>query len=440
MQSIPTNTKTIVTLERLIRPDTKPLLSDRLSGRMVPSAAHLAAGEFLGWQLAMKQNGGAQITLFGSAGTDEADLRWMAEQTAIVGARTDASLPEISLVYTLRLPEGAHRRAAVGFLESGGERTEVLWPQRFSGVFPELCGALRQTGGVLRFLVGPAEDAAQADCARLLEKSWRRGELPIEDYLGTPVRAQLLLALPEAASLRLKTVLQAAIPGSQLLPAAKADWARPLKTAPVLPDFAARILMLEPLAQAERIPGVECCDAPAELIPMTFDAVQDADAVTIGEAESTGGETRSVTLGMVDLRRHWQIIGQTGTGKSTLLAETICSAIEKGHGLTFFDPHGTTISQVLRMLPKAHAGRVQVLRLGDEAHPIPLSLWSSFDPEKEERMINDLAGLLMEIFDKQQRGIAGPRWERWFSVFCKAAVAVYGPRANFETTESGIRM
>ena len=44
MQSIPTNTKTIVTLERLIRPDTKRSLSERISGRMVPSAAHLAAG------------------------------------------------------------------------------------------------------------------------------------------------------------------------------------------------------------------------------------------------------------------------------------------------------------------------------------------------------------------------------------------------------------
>ena len=433
MQSIPTNTKTIVTLERLIRPDTKRSLSERISGRMVPSAAHLAAGEFLGWQLAVKQNGGAQITLFGSAGTDEADLRWMAEQTAMVGAHTDAPLPEISLVYTLRLPESAPRRAAVGFLEGGEQSAQVLWPQHFSAVFPELCGALRRTGGVLRFLVGPAEAEAQADCARQLEISWQRGSIPIEDYLGTPVRAQLLLALPERASLRLKTVLSAAIPGVQLLPGTKADWAKPLKTAPVLPDFAARILMLEPIASEERIPGVECCDAPAELLPMTFDTIPDEDAVTIGEAESTGGEARRVTLGMTDLRRHWQIIGQTGTGKSTLLAETICSAVEHGHGLTFFDPHGTTITQVLRMLPADQAERVQVLRLGDAAHPIPLSLWSSFDPEKEERTINDLASLLMEIFDKQQRGIAGPRWERWFSVFCKAAIAVYGPRASFET-------
>ena len=433
MQLYPTNTKTIVTLARLIRPDTARTLSERLSGRMIPAAAHLAAGGFLGWQLAMRRDGAAQITLFGSADTDEADLRWMAEQTAIVGERADAALPEISLVYTLRLPEGQHRRGAVGFARREDPAAEVLWPQRFSAVFPELCAALRQTGGMLRFLVGPSEAEAQADCRTQTEKTWRRSEIPLEDYLGTPVRAQTLLALPEAASLRLKTVLRAAIPGAALVPARKTDWSKPLDSAPVLPDFAARILMLEPIAAEERVPGVECCDAPAEPIPMTFDETEAPGAITIGEAETTGGETRGVTLGTTDLRRHWQIIGQTGTGKSTLLAHSICSAISQGHGLTFFDPHGTTITQVLRMLPADQAQRVQVLRLGDAAHPIPLSLWSSFDPEREERTVNDLASLLMEIFDKQQRGIAGPRWERWFSVFCKAAIAVYGPRANFET-------
>ena len=433
MQLYPTNTKTVITLARLVRPDTARTRSERLSGRMIPAAAHLAAGGFLGWQLAMARGGAAQITLIGSADTDEADLRWMAEQTAIIGKRADVTPPEISLVYTLRLPEGGHRHAAVGFAARETQSAEVLWPQRFSGVFPELCAALRQTGGILRFLAGPAEAGAQADCRADLEKSWRRGDMPMEEYLGAPVRAQMLLALPEAASLRLKTVLRAAIPGAGLEPAKKADWAHPLASAPVLPDIAARILMLEPIADDTRIPGVECCDAPAEPIPMTFDAAAAPNAVTIGTAETTGGEHRSVTLGMTDLRRHWQIIGQTGTGKSTLLAHTICSAIEQGHGLTFFDPHGTTISQVLRMLPEDQAQRVQVLRLGDRRHPIPLSLWSSFDPEREERTINDLASLLMEIFDKQQRGIAGPRWERWFSVFCKAAIAVYGPRANFET-------
>lgn len=433
MQQYPTNTKTIVILQRLIRPDKAPALSERISGRMIPAAAHLAAGGFLGWQLAMPCGGAAQIVLFGSADTDEADLRWMAEQTAIVGAHVESALPEISLVYTLRLPEGGRRHGAVGFLERAEAPAEVLWPQRFSAVFPELCAALRQTGGILRFLVGPAGAEAQADCRTRTEKSWCRSEIPMEDYLGTPVRAQLMIALPEAASLRLKTVLRAAIPGSSLAPAKKSDWAKPLENAQVLPDFAARILMLEPIAAEERVPGVECCDAPAEPIPMTFDETEAPGAITIGEAETTGGETRGVTLGTTDLRRHWQIIGQTGTGKSTLLAHCICSAISQGHGLTFFDPHGTTITQVLRMLPTDQAQRVQVLRLGDAAHPIPLSLWSSFDPEREERTVNDLASLLMEIFDKQQRGIAGPRWERWFSVFCKAAIAVYGPRANFES-------
>ena len=55
----------------------------------------------------------------------------------------------------------------------------------------------------------------------------------------------------------------------------------------------------------------------------------------IGKAIDTSGIKRKISIAEVDLKRHYQIVGQTGTGKSTLLTTLILSAIEKGHGLTF---------------------------------------------------------------------------------------------------------
>ena len=140
-----------------------------------------------------------------------------------------------------------------------------------------------------------------------------------------------------------------------------------------------------------------------------------------------------MTIGETDLKRHYQIVGQTGTGKSTLLVGLILSAIRQGHGLTFFDPHGSTIDVILRSLPKEYADRVRVVRIGDTNNPVPLNLWDSDDPDKEERNISDLCELFNDIFDPRQEGFVGPRYERWLSTFAKASIAFLGRRASLES-------
>lgn len=135
----------------------------------------------------------------------------------------------------------------------------------------------------------------------------------------------------------------------------------------------------------------------------------------------------------MDLRRHYQIVGQTGTGKSTLLVSMILSAIEEGHGLTFFDPHGSTIDMVLRSVPEQYMDKVRVVRIGDPDNPVPLNIWDSNDPVKEERNINDLGELFADIFDPKNQGIVGPRWQRWFATFAKVSIAFLGRRASLES-------
>ena len=76
--------------------------------------------------------------------------------------------------------------------------------------------------------------------------------------------------------------------------------------------------------------------------------------------------------------------------------------MEHGYGLTFFDPHGSTIDSMLRALPERYAGRVRVVRIGDTEHPVPLNLWNSGDPRKEERTISDLCELFGDLFDPRR--------------------------------------
>ncbi|WP_323680001.1 helicase HerA domain-containing protein, partial [Exiguobacterium indicum] len=53
-----------------------------------------------------------------------------------------------------------------------------------------------------------------------------------------------------------------------------------------------------------------------------------------------------------DRLRHFYTIGQTGTGKSTLLMKMIMQDIENGEGVCFIDPHGSDVQDILAHIPK----------------------------------------------------------------------------------------
>lgn len=67
---------------------------------------------------------------------------------------------------------------------------------------------------------------------------------------------------------------------------------------------------------------------------------------------------------------HTYIIGQSGTGKSTLLKQQLITAIEKGHGVFFLDPHGTDTDDLLQYIPYRRRNDVILFDPSDSDHPI----------------------------------------------------------------------
>ena len=53
-----------------------------------------------------------------------------------------------------------------------------------------------------------------------------------------------------------------------------------------------------------------------------------------------------------DRRRHFYLIGQTGTGKSVLLKNMIVQDMEQGKGVCYIDPHGSDLEDILSRIPK----------------------------------------------------------------------------------------
>jgi hypothetical protein len=75
-------------------------------------------------------------------------------------------------------------------------------------------------------------------------------------------------------------------------------------------------------------------------------------------------------------RRHCYIVGQTGTGKSTLLLNLIAQDLAAGEGLALLDPHGDLADAVLLHVPRDRTNDLVYLNPADSERPIgfnPLS-------------------------------------------------------------------
>jgi hypothetical protein len=90
-------------------------------------------------------------------------------------------------------------------------------------------------------------------------------------------------------------------------------------------------------------------------------------------AHTLGGD---VTLDPDERRRHLYVIGQTGTGKSTLLLNLIRQDLAAGEGVALLDPHGDLAEAALAHVPRVRTNDLVYINPADAERPIgfnPLS-------------------------------------------------------------------
>jgi hypothetical protein len=85
------------------------------------------------------------------------------------------------------------------------------------------------------------------------------------------------------------------------------------------------------------------------------------------------GENRELGLAIDDARQHLHVIGPTGTGKSTLLANLIHQDIAAGRGVVVIEPKGDLVADVLARIPLERVDDVVVLDPTDTDRPVGLN-------------------------------------------------------------------
>ena len=440
MKTYPVNTSNVLKLEKLYVSSDSIKLSDRLSTRMTSCASVLSDRGFLGWQMNVPVKGLADITVFGSNDICESDLEWITENSGKFKPSSPAggklTFPADSRLYSLSLNVHSYSHSSpMGFATSAprvADDRNTSWPLHYSSQFNELVKALKITGGMFRCVIGNANHAGSF---KDFISTWRSSSISAEDYFGNPVGVSLLLILPGTPTLRLKSILEEAVSGIDLIDlgpvseeACRRIWNNPLSNAKVYPNYAARILTMEPISFSdESIPGIEFCEKETPPIYASHDNPHSKNAITIGKAIRSSGEPAQIRLDDTGMKMHWDLVGMSGTGKTSLLTQAVISAVQTGHGCTVIDPHGNLIDSVLERIPPEHKDRIRVVRIGNaDKNPVPIRLFSSdnFRDQKVETEINNYTSMFQAIYDPKSQGFVGPRWIRLYSILTQASLAL----------------
>lgn len=110
-------------------------------------------------------------------------------------------------------------------------------------------------------------------------------------------------------------------------------------------------------------------------------------------------------------RRHVYIVGQTGTGKSSILKSMILDDIESGKGVGVFDPHGDLIDYILSNIPKERLDEVILIDPAEEKYAVGVNILENDGPQQQNFIIQELIAMIKRIYDPHNEGITGPIFE-----------------------------
>ena len=119
------------------------------------------------------------------------------------------------------------------------------------------------------------------------------------------------------------------------------------------------------------------------------------------------GQERVFGIKEDDRRRHFYVVGKTGTGKTTMIQNMAIQDIQNGRGVAIVDPHGEFAEEVLKAVPASRINDVIYFNPADQEWPIAFNVMEKVDTEYRHLIASGLVGVFKKIWADSW----GPRLE-----------------------------
>ncbi|MBS8121860.1 type IV secretory system conjugative DNA transfer family protein [Candidatus Vampirococcus lugosii] len=123
------------------------------------------------------------------------------------------------------------------------------------------------------------------------------------------------------------------------------------------------------------------------------------------------GVNKKIRVKPEDRFRHFYCIGQTGTGKSTMLTVQAKDDLINGRGFCMIDPHGDLCESLLGYFPKERINDLIYFDAADFQNPIGLNAFEAENEEQKDVVVSDLVDMFVNLYGHE---IFGPRIQDYF--------------------------
>jgi len=123
------------------------------------------------------------------------------------------------------------------------------------------------------------------------------------------------------------------------------------------------------------------------------------------------GESREIKLQRNDRFRHFYVIGQTGTGKSSILLNMARQDVRNGDGVCVMDPHGDLAEDLIKYIPKERAEDVIYFNPADTNRPLGINMLEVETDDQKDYIATELLNIMIRLYDEE---IFGPRIQDYF--------------------------